>query len=268
MATETTVAIVTGASKGLGLELSRRLYQDGCRVLAVARDIEPLLKAQVQWSEQSSNPGELMALAVDATDECAVQSAVDAAIERFGQLDILINNVGGLPQTGQFSDLGSADWSACFNLNVMTVVNFCQASYLHLKQSSRARVINMTSITAVEPGVFNPHYSSCKAAVLNLTKHLATAWAADNILVNSIAAGPFDSPSLRAVINDKAESQGRDLSEVENEFIGDLSARIPLGRLGSIDDVAALTLFLASEQSGWITGTNICIDGGKHKGIL
>ncbi|MEE8058845.1 MAG: SDR family oxidoreductase [Pseudomonadales bacterium] len=268
MASETRVAIVTGASKGLGLELSKRLYQDGCAVLAIARDVELLLESEAQWSQACANSGELMALAVDATDQVAVNLAIDAVIDRFGQLDILINNVGGLPQTGLFQGLSAADWQDCFNLNVMTTVNFCQASYPHLVHSSRARVVNMTSITAVEPGVFNPHYSACKAAVLNLSKHLATVWAADKILVNSIAAGPFDSPSLRGVISDKADAQNRNVSELEQEFIAGLTSRIPLGRLGTIEEVAALALFLASEQSSWITGTNICIDGGKHRSIV
>ena len=260
------VVIVTGASKGLGLALSRCLYQSGYAVVAMARNIKSLQDIQTQWT--TKNAGELLALPVDATDQCAVQAAVHTVKEQFGRIDVLINNVGGLPSTGQFQDLTALDWSDCFNLNVMSAVYFCQACHATLAAASHARVVNLSSITAVEPGVFNPHYSACKAAILNLTKHLASAWASDNITVNAIAAGTFDSPSLRTVIADKARAQGRELSELTDEFIGGLTQKIPLGRLGSAEEVADLIAFLVSEQSCWITGSTLCIDGGKHRGIL
>ena len=262
-------ALITGASKGLGLELCKRLYQQGFFVAAIARDISPVLALESDWARGSANTnGEIFAHAADATDHKSVVACVEEVVERFGHLDILINNVGGLPTTGIFTDLSLQDWQDCFEQNVLSAVNFSKACYPHLRASSSARIVNMTSITAIEPGAFNPHYSASKAALLNLSKHLSNAWAEDGILVNSIAAGPFDSPSLREVIKAKASEEGRDLSALESEFIGDLAARIPLGRLGSIHEIAELTLFLISEQSGWMTGSNICIDGGKHRSIF
>lgn len=260
--------LVTGASRGIGLELTKHLVKIGYRVIGVARNVSILLEIGASPLAKGGCEPSLECIMVDATDEVSVQQVVEKISAGNGRLDCLINNVGGIPKPGPFNDLSAKDWEDCFRLNVISMVNFSKLCFPLLKEANIGKVINMTSATAAEPGAFNPHYSAAKAAVSNLTKYLANSWAKEKILVNSIAAGPLDSPSLREVIAITAEEQGRDLKIVEREFLSNLEQKIPLGVLGTIDDVVDLTAFLLSDSANWITGSNFRLDGGRQHGIF
>ena len=164
-----------------------------------------------------------------------------------------------------FSSLERDDWLDAFQLNVMSVVDYVQASLYWLKESSAARIINIASISGVEPGVLNPNYSCSKAAVINLSKYLANQLAKDNILVNVICPGQVATDARMRHAEFIAGQEGVSIDEARRKIDQVGADRIPLGKIGESEDIASLVLFLASEKAKWITGSSYQINGGKHK---
>jgi 3-oxoacyl-[acyl-carrier protein] reductase len=180
-------------------------------------------------------------------------------------LDILVNNAGGAPKFAAFDDLDDADWMDSYDLNVMSAVRFVRASVPYLTLSRNARIINISSISGLEPGGYNPHYTNTKAAVLNLTKYLANYYAQRGILVNAVCPGPVYSDSWERNVKRLASERNLSMEEARNRVDIEESGKVPLRRVGNPEDVAALALFLASDQSKWITGSCFPIDGGKMR---
>jgi 3-oxoacyl-[acyl-carrier protein] reductase len=193
----------------------------------------------------------------------SAKSVIGKIVEEWGGLDILVNNVGGLIETGQFEDLDDEAWSSSFQLNLMPTVKFSREALPHLKRSRHPRIINVSSMTATQPGSFNPHYSAFKAAILNLSRHLAGVYAKDGILVNSISPGIIHTEGWDQYIEDKAKAEGIPIDrcrEAENKRAAE---NVPLKRLGKVREVADLVAFLASDQASFITGGNHRVDGGR-----
>ncbi|MBI1870538.1 MAG: SDR family oxidoreductase [Chlamydiae bacterium] len=256
------VALITGSSKGIGKAIAQSLAQEGADVVLTARD-PVVLEATVQEFERL--PGKAFAVAADATDPQSVQRVVGDAIQRFGRLDILVNNVGGVNKITKFYDLNRDDWISAFDLNVMTVVHFVQQALPWLKKSKVGRIINIASISGVEPGLLIPHYCASKAAVINLSKHLANLLGSDGVLVNVICVGQVHSDGRDQLAKQVAYEEEISLINARIKIDAQGAARIPLGRIGQGDDVAGLVTFLASDKSAWITGSCFHVNGGKHR---
>ena len=258
------VAIVSGASKGIGRGIAVALADEGVRVGLMARGIEALTDTQAEIEQRG---GSAMVVAADGTDEDSVQSAVDHLVKAYSGIDIVVNNVGGAPRFGSFEDLDDSDWLAAYDLNVMAAVRLVRSSLPWLRMSDAPRIINITSATGLEPGVFNPHYSATRAALLNMSKGLANALADDGILVNSIAPGPVRTDAWERAILDAAERTGEAPEAVAQALEQSEASKIPLGRIGEPADIAGCAVFLASDQAGWITGSCLQVDGGKLRSI-
>jgi 3-oxoacyl-[acyl-carrier protein] reductase len=256
------VALVTGGSKGIGKSIAGSLARAGANVVIVARTGAILQSAA---EELAGLVGEVTSVAADATDPSAAQHAVESAVQRFGRLDILVNNAGGVNRVAAFSDLTRNDWFKVFELNLMSVVYFVQSALPWLKQSGNGRIINISSISGVEPGLLVPHYCAAKAAVINLSKHLANLFAGDGILVNAVCPGQVSSDARNDLAEYVAQKEGIALSAAAAQIDAKGAAAIPLGRIGEPDDVAGLVTFLASNRAGWITGTCLHVNGGKHR---
>lgn len=255
--------LVTGASKGLGLEIVKALIKEGAFVTMCSRNRSSLEKAKSFLSAKER----VFIHPADATCYDEVTDCVQSSVKSMGGLDILINNAGGAIKYSGFFNLEDEDWLAAYQLNVMSIVHFVKAAYLFLKRSKQARIINISSLTGIQPGMFNPHYSVNKAALINLSKHLANILASDNILVNCVVPGTFASDAWSKNIERVAIEEDIAYEVAEQKEIDLATQSIPLKRIGNSNDIVPMILVLASTLSSWTTGSYIVIDGGKMKCI-
>lgn len=254
------VAIVTGGSKGIGRSIVRTLLEQGANVLTFSRGEVALRSLEI---EAERTPGTLAWLALDAREPGNEKIIVSKAIELFGRLDILINNLGGTLQFGGIDDLQDKDFHDAFDLNVMTFVRFTREAIPELKKSPNARIINISSISGSQPGFANPHYSLTKAATINLSKYFANILSKHNILVNVVCPGPVISDLWEKNVEWQADKTGEMVEAIRQSFEQRSASSIPLGRVGTGEDISGLVAFLASDHSSWITGSCFHVSGGK-----
>lgn len=254
------VALVTGGSKGIGADIALFLAREGLKVVVCARPSEEL--ERLKTTIEAAN-GVCLPIAVDVLKPEQITGCVRKAVAAFGGIDILVNNVGGAMRPSSFDDLEDSEWLKAYELNFMSVVRFTKAALPHLKKSALKRVINISSISAVQPGMFNPHYTATKAAVVNLTKHLANVLAKERILVNVVCPGPVHSDSWNQNIQRISDEQGISFAQAVERVEAQESAKVPLGVIGDGEQVAGLVAFLASPHSAWTTGSCFHVNGGK-----
>ncbi|MBI5195204.1 MAG: SDR family oxidoreductase [Nitrospirae bacterium] len=254
------VAIVTGGSKGIGKSIAKSLAIEGANVIICARGKESLCAAEKEIADAG---GHVFAISVDAANPESVQNVIDKTIDRYGKLDVLINNIGGVNKFGGFFELKPEDWKLAFDLNVMTMVYFVERAYPWLCRSVAPRIINISSISGLQPGSYNPHYTITKAAVINLSKCLSNLFMKDKILVNVVCPGPVHSDSWDKNVQHIAKLKDISLEAAKISIDIEESAKIPIGRIGEGDDIAGLVAFLVSDKASWITGSCFHINGGK-----
>jgi NAD(P)-dependent dehydrogenase (short-subunit alcohol dehydrogenase family) len=242
-------ALVTGGSRGIGLMIARGLVDAGARVIVSSRKSADVEAAAAELSAS----GDCHAIAADISTKEGAQALADATRERFPTLDILVNNAGAV-WGAPLEEFPAAGWHKILTTNVEGVFHLTVALLAELRASASAedpaRVINIGSIDGLRaPSVENYSYSASKAAVHQLTRHLAKRLAPEHITVNAIAPGPFESKMMAWALDDP-------------ELRSSVEGEVPLGRIGRPDDVAGLTLFLASRAGAYLTGTVIPLDGG------
>ena len=245
--------IITGAGDGIGRTLALAFAKEGAQVAACARSQDRL----DSLSEEMQGTGHIC-FSADLGKVEGVEAFYESAMKELRQVDVLINNVGAILKLADFFELTDQDWEDSFQINLMSAVRLSRHCIPSLKQSACARIINISSIAAASPQDVFPHYSAMKAGLSNFTVSLAQTLAADKILVNSISPGPVWSKSW------DNETQNSDSSpeQAKKEIMEQTGATIPLKRMGMPEDLTGLALFLASDQSGWITATNFSVDGG------
>ena len=241
------VALVTGASQGIGRAIALALSCAGARVVIAARNAE---KLQQLTEEISAVPGEAFAVPMDVSDPQQVKAGFHQAVERFGRLDILVNNAA-IARDGLAVRMKAEDWDAVLRTN-LTGAHFCiqQALAVMLRQRS-GRIINVTSVVAQTGNAGQANYIAAKAGLIGLTRAIATEVASRNITVNAVAPGFIVSPMTDPLPE-----------KVKEELV----KRIPLGRMGQDAEVAAAVVFLASEEAGYITGHVLDVNGGMRMG--
>ena len=247
---------MTGAADGIGRALALAFAKEGAKVAGCSRSAERLdsLEKEIKGS------GHIF-FAADLSNAAGINEFFNKTQEKFSGIDILVNNVGAVLKLGNFLEVSDQDWENSFQLNLMSAVRLCRLSIPALRKSSCPRIINISSIAASHPQEIFPHYSAMKAGMSNLTVSLAQTLADDGICVNSISPGPVWSQSWEKEAKAQ-QASGQSFEQVKNDIMGQTSTNIPLNRMGVPEDLTGLTLFLASEQSAWITATNFVIDGG------
>lgn len=254
------VALVTGGSKGIGASIVRQLAKEGAKVILCARPSTAMTELEM---EVRSAGGDCIAMPVDVFNAVALRKLVNDAAACWGGLDILVNNVGGAIKFGGFDELSDEDWMRAYEFNLMSMVRFTREALPYLRKSELKRIINISSTSASQPGFYNPHYTVTKAAVINLSKHLANVLAKDKILVNTVCPGPVHSASWDENIlrtgSERRISEAEARAFVENEE----AAKIPLGVVGEGNQIAIVVALLVSPLSDWTTGSCFHINGGK-----
>ncbi len=238
--------LVTGGNGGIGLGFARGLAKAGASVMVAGRNAE---KNAAAVAELKGLGAEADAVIVDVTDGASIEAMVAATAERFGGIDILINNAGtnirNRPEV-----YAEADWHAVIDTNLTSAYLASKAAYPHLKGSGHGRVINNGSMLSIFGLPFHIAYAASKGGVVQFTKSLAVAWAADGITVNAVLPGWIDTELTR-----KAR---KDMPGLNDNVL----ARTPKGRWGTMEDFEGLAAFLGSDASGFITGVAIPVDGG------
>jgi NAD(P)-dependent dehydrogenase (short-subunit alcohol dehydrogenase family) len=238
-------AVITGASKGLGKAMATALAAEGARVALVSRDLDRLREVA---GEIAAAGGEAEAFRADVTSEDDVLALEAQVIERFGAVHILINNAG-INVRKPVIDFTLAEWRSVMDTNVTAAFLMCRSMIPHMKGHGYGRIINMTSIMSWISLPGRAAYSASKSALLGMTRTLALELAPEAITANGISPGPIATEMNRALIENP---------EINAQFL----SNIPLGRWGKVEEIGQLAVYLCSEAAGFITGTDIVIDGG------
>lgn len=239
------VALITGASRGIGEAIALRLAAQGCRVVVASRRLEAC-EAVAAAAEAAGS--DALAVAMDVTDPDAVGAGVDRALEEFGKIDFLVNNAG-ITRDGLLVRLSQDDWNAVLDTDLGGVYLCSKAVLRSMLRRRRGRIVTISSVVGLLGNAGQTAYAAAKAGTLGFTKSLAREVASRNITVNAVAPGYIDTEMTEA-LPDAARDQ--------------LLSRVPLGRLGSAEDVAGVVAFLLSEEAAYITGQVLSVDGGMH----
>jgi 3-oxoacyl-[acyl-carrier protein] reductase len=239
------VALVTGASQGIGWDTAQALVVAGAKVAVCARTEE---KLALLVGEITAAGGEALAVKMDVADAEQVKAGFKQVIEKFGRLDILVNNAA-ITRDGLAVRMKPDDWDAVIRTN-LTGAHLCIQQALATMMRARAgRIINVSSVVAQMGNAGQANYVAAKAGLIGLTKAIAMEIASRNITVNAVAPGFIETP-MTNVLSDKVKEE--------------LKARIPLGRLGVARDVASAIVFLASDEAAYITGHVLDVNGGLY----
>lgn len=251
--------VVTGSSKGIGKAIAHAFIREGANVTFTARDEAELRRA----AQEVQGPGTALPVAGDITDAQHRETVVRATVERFGSLDVLVNNAGGIGAFASFEDLSLDDWRSLFELNVFSVVAMSKLVLPIMRAQRSGRIINISSESAVQPDAAMPHYNASKAALNSITKSLSKAVGRDGILVNSVAAAFIKTPLVEEMLANIGRERGISPAEAERWFLRENRPNIVLERAGTSEETAAAVLFLASSQASFITGSSVRVDGGS-----
>jgi len=251
------VAIVCGASKGMGFATAQALAQHGAKVLMIARDHIALGVAAKTIADSG---GVAAAYAGDVCNPDLAQLAVDRCKELWGPVNILVNNAGG-PPMGSFTEHDAAAWETAIQTNLLSVVRFCKAVAPDMKSNNWGRIISITSTVAKEPSPAMVLSATTRAGVSAFSKTLAIELAQFNISVNVICPGGVLTDRLVGLLHARAAREKRDYQDVLLES----KASIPAKRFAEPHEIADVILFLASERGGYVNGVSLSVDGALTK---
>ena len=239
------IALVTGASRGIGEAIAKRLASEGANVLAAARSVDALARVV---SEIEAAGGKASALALDLSDAASIDAAVKTALAARGEIHVLVNNAG-VTEDNLILRMGRQAWDRVLATNLTGAFLLTQAVIKGMVRKRYGRIVNVTSVVGLMGNAGQANYAASKAGLIGLTKSVARELASRNITCNAVAPG-FIATAMTEKMTDAAREA--------------LSTQIPLERLGAPDDVAAAAAFLASDEASYITGTVVNVSGGLY----
>ena len=237
------VAIVTGASRGIGEAIAKKISSCGAKIILIARNSDQLVAVK---ETIISNGGIAESIAGDVSNLNSISEIVTNTIDKWGQIDILVNNAG-IARDNIIMRMKEDDWDSVMNINLKGCFNGIKSVARPMIKNKAGRIINITSVVGQIGNAGQSNYAASKAGIMGLTKSMAKELGSRNITVNAVAPG-YITTDMTNELNDEVKEQ--------------LKSSIPLGRLGTPDDVANLVCFLASDEAGYITGQTFNVDGG------
>lgn len=231
--------IVTGASSGIGEATTRMLHEEGADVLGVSRGGD---------------------LAFDVTAPGAAERIVAECHSRYGRVDVLVNNAGS-SRNASLADQPDADWQLQWELNVMAPMRLMRAAAPRMAEHGWGRIVNVASSAGKRASLRDPAYSVSKAAQLMLSRLYADSYAGQGVLVNAVTPGPVSTP-LWMGEGGLADQTGRDMGKTAQEAVDSMSSRVPIGRMSTAEEIAAVVVFLCSERASSVAGAAWSVDGG------
>ncbi|WP_026796161.1 MULTISPECIES: SDR family oxidoreductase [Planktothrix] len=250
------VALVTGASAGIGFAVAERLAAEGCRLIICGRNGEQLEKASQSLLNFNV---EVIPVIADVQNESDSQKLVEISLSKLGRIDILINNSEGASFSGEsIEDISDAEWRSVFEGKLMGYIRMTNLVLPRMKNQQWGRIINIIGTSGKEPSPRLVKSGVVNAALMNFTKSVARQTASSNVLINSINPGIIDTPRHREYLKIYAQKEGTTQDFIREGII----KTIPMNRIGSSEELANLVVFLASECASYITGITIPVDGG------
>ena len=237
------VAIVTGASRGIGEAIAKQLSSCGAKIILIARNSDQLVAVK---EAIISNGGIAESMAGDVSNLNLISEIVTNTIDKWGRIDILVNNAG-IARDNIIMRMKEDDWDSVMNINLKGCFNGIKSVARPMIKNKAGRIINITSVIGQIGNAGQSNYAASKAGIMGLTKSMAKELGSRNITVNAVAPG-YITTDMTNELNDEVKEQ--------------MKSSIPLGRLGTPDDVANLVCFLASDEAGYITGQTFNVDGG------
>jgi 3-oxoacyl-[acyl-carrier protein] reductase len=253
-------AIVAAASKGFGRAIALGLAREGARVAICARHADTL--NQVADEIRTATGRDVLAVPADVNRAADCQAFVDAAVDRWGGVDILVTNSGG-PPPGDFDALNDAAWQQGFESTLLSVVRLIRLCLPHMRQQGGGRIVNVQSVTIRQPIEGLLLSNSIRPGVAGLTRSLATQLAGDGIGINTVCPGSHDTDRIRELCDARAARNGT----TPAQELAQLGQSIPMGRLGRPEELADVAVFLCSARASYVTGTCVLVDGGACRGI-
>lgn len=248
------VAVITGASSGIGQAIAELFAQHGARVAAVAgrnKDAVDRLSEDIRAAG-----GKATAWQCDVCREDQIKTLFEAVISHYHKIDILINSAGIIGPAVPVEKMALADWDRVFQVNVSGMFLCCKHGIPRMLDQQSGRIINLSSTAGLRASLISPCYSATKGAIVSLTKSLALAYAPRGLRINCICPGTIETPMLENFFNQEQDLHQREV--LRERFI----KRHPIGRFGTAAEVAQAALYLASEASSFVTGINLVVDGG------
>ena len=259
--------VITGASRGIGRETARLLCAEGANVLLVARSEERLITAAEEAAAGAEAGGRAEALRLDVTADDAGERMLAAAQERFGGLDVLVNNAGAA-QWRDLDEVPDEDWRAQYELNVMAPLRAMRAAAPAMVERGWGRIVNVASTAGKRPSAAMPEYSVAKAAQLSLSRLFADRYAKQGVLVNAICPGPVQGELWMEPGGLLDQSQAMSGAASREEALESAGSKRPIGRLAEIEEIAAAIVFLCSERASYVSGAAWSVDGGTVQVII
>ena len=235
------VCLVTAGAAGIGLAIVRRFAAEGARVVAADLD---------RYPDALAADGPIVAIEGDMADPAAIGAAVQACLDRFGAIDVLVNGVADVTPLAPVTELDDAVWEGALRSNLTSAFRACKAAIPHMVAAGRGVIINIASQLGIAGAPGRSIYGSSKAALIHLTKVMALDHAKQGIRVNALSPGAVITPRLLRRFGTAEATEAA------------LAPRHPIGRLGRPEEIAAAALFLASDESSFMTGANLVVDGG------
>ncbi|MGK2942882.1 MAG: SDR family oxidoreductase [Immundisolibacter sp.] len=255
------VVVITGASKGIGLATALGFASEGARLLLAARDEDSLTAAAAAAS--AAGAPQAATAVCDVTVDSDVARLMGIARERYGRIDVLINNAAGKLPAGEFSDITDQDWLAGWNQKLQCHIRACRAAYPIMRAQKSGVIVNVLGTAARNP---KPSYMSVgisNAALYNFTKSFADLCAPQGIRVLGVAPSGVTTDRWTRLINSRAPAEGKTPEQLQAE----IDAELPLGRMARPEDVADAICFAASARASYICGSIITVDGGSTQGV-
>ncbi|MBX3355740.1 MAG: 3-oxoacyl-[acyl-carrier-protein] reductase [Phycisphaeraceae bacterium] len=240
------VAIVTGASRGIGRAIALRAVKEGRRVVGVARTLDALAPVAEEAAKGSSGGGSFHPKACDVGDGDALTSLIEGVVSEFGRLDILVNNAG-ITRDGLILRMSDEDWADVLRVNLTSAFVACRAATRSMMRGKFGRIVNIGSVSGIMGNAGQANYAASKAGLIGLTKSIAREFASKNVTANVIAPGFIETDmtgALGTAIRDAVLPQ------------------IPMRRFGTSQEIAATVSFLCSDEAGYMTGQVLVVDGG------